>query len=121
MIAAPSKCHFKKICEVKAKVFWEGEEMNCHCILPLLRYWHFPSCWLLLLSPNFLHPLPLPLCLPHTPELYAILFWVYTLEAELCKKCHSLSEVWFFLECHCLTSGSCYSCVNEMSEMNFTM
>lgn len=43
---------------MKAKVLWEGEEMNCHCVLPLLRYWHSPSCWLLQLSPNFLHPFP---------------------------------------------------------------
>lgn len=41
------------------------------------------------------------------------------LQAELCKKCHLW---WYFLsQSRCLTSGSCYSCVNEMSEMNFTM
>ena len=58
---------------------------------------------------------PSPSLLP-APELQE---WVYALEAELCKRRHL--QRCFLLECHCLTSGSCYSCVNEMSEMNFTV
>lgn len=69
-----------------------------------------------LLSPCLLLPFSPHPILTHTPELHE---WVHALEAELCKRCHL--QRCFLSECHCLTSGSCYSCVNEMSEMNFTV
>ena len=68
-----------------------------------------------LLSPCLLLPFPCTL-FSHTPELHE---WVCALEAEQCKRCHL--QRCFLSECHGLTSGSCYSCVNEMSEMNFTV
>lgn len=95
----------KKLCVVPAP--WEGAGANCRPRPPSAVTVAL-SLLASLLSPS-------PSLLP-APELHQ---WVYALEAELCKRRHL--QRCFLLECHCLTSGSCYSCVNEMSEMNFTM